>query len=79
MKRALLVLAILVLVILIGLASFVSGYLYRVYDFTSDAQMEDYALTNILATIANKEFFSTNAPDNIGISKRFFAQIGKRF
>jgi hypothetical protein len=58
MKRALFAIAILVLMISIGLASFVSGYLYREYDFTSDAQMEDYALTNILTTIANKEFFS---------------------
>jgi hypothetical protein len=53
-----LAIVILVLMISIGLASFVSGYLYRAHDITSDAQMEDYALTNILTTVTNKEFFS---------------------
>lgn len=54
MKQA----SILILVVIIGIAAFVSGYLYRLYEFTQDAEIEDYALTNIILTVSNKRFMN---------------------
>ncbi|MEJ2466353.1 MAG: hypothetical protein P8045_11725, partial [Candidatus Thiodiazotropha sp.] len=54
MKQA----SILILVVIFGIAAFVSGYLYRLYEFTQDAEIEDYALTNILLTVSNKRFMN---------------------
>jgi len=58
MKRPFLAVSLLALMVATGLASFVSGYLYRVYEFSSDAAIEDYALSNILVATSNKRFFS---------------------
>ena len=49
---------ILSFVIIIGIGGFVSGYLYRFYEFTSDVEIEDYALTNILHTVSNSRFIN---------------------
>ena len=54
MKQA----SILILVIIVGIAAFIAGYLYRMYEFTQDAEIEDYALTNILLTVSNKRFMN---------------------
>jgi len=49
---------ILILVIMIGIAAFFTGYSYRLYEFTQDAEIEDYALTNIILTVSNKRFIN---------------------
>ncbi len=54
MKKA----ALLILVTFFGISAFISGYLYRLYEFTQDAKIEDYALTNILHTVSNKRFMN---------------------
>jgi hypothetical protein len=54
MKRA----SILIFIIIIGISAFISGYWYRLNEFTQDAEIEDYALTNILLTVSNKRFMN---------------------
>lgn len=53
---------LLISVLAVGVTAFVSGYLYRFYEFTPDAEIEDYALTNVLLTVSSRHFLEDFEP-----------------